>query len=435
MPEAAPVVSRIEFTQLVRDALNRLYDSGYLENHPLSRLLIPPISQKFRPSQELRRILLTTIQSMHPGNTAPKDSRDWRVYRILELRYITGLTASEVMRRLSLGRSLFFLEQARALDTLVDRLWAQAQVAPGGAGAPPKGSLTGAVQAARPPQGSAEVDRLLETTDWETIDLGELLEKLRPVISALIQSQAGEFNNEFQGGKAIGHANSVLLRQVILGLISHGLEKAPKGRVSILNSACAEPGLIIRVSPTGEATPQTGADLRQGMSLELCARCLQAMQGTLLVENQPDGSWQAHLTWPVAGPRRLLVIDDHPDFIELVRRYLAGLDWQVLGAGDADSARQIIACNRLDVILLDVILPKEDGWELLLGLKTEPATRRIPVVVCSALNEPGLVAALGGAAFLPKPLTRPALLAALAKVGQVDPSLESGNPGSPRAPG
>jgi CheY-like chemotaxis protein len=141
------------------------------------------------------------------------------------------------------------------------------------------------------------------------------------------------------------------------------------------------------------------------------------------------------LSWPAAGPRRLLVIDDNPDFIDLINRYLDGQDWQVLGAGDGEAARQAIEQARPDTILLDVILPIEDGWDLLLSLKTGESTRSIPVLVCSALHEPGLVVALGGAAFLPKPLTRQALLEALAWLGVGGSTLGSGLPGSIEALG
>ncbi len=431
MSATPAALSRTEFTRLVRDALNRMYDSAYLEAHPLCRLLIPAESTQVRASQELRRVLLAAIQSMHPGKSAPNQSHDWRGYRILEMRYITGLSAGEVMQRISLGRSLFFLEQARALEALVDRLWTQAEAA---RLIPPHAQSQAGVQ--RQPA-SQEIERLLKETAWEALDLSELLEKLQPMISALVHAQGGELAYAVHRPAGLAHANRVLLRQVILSLISHGLESYPGGEVSIRQEESEEAGVVLRVSrrQTSGENPASAEAPGQGMSLELCQRCLQAMEGTLQLEEQGEFSWQARLAWYPAGPRRLLVIDDHPDFIDLVRRFLGGLDWQVFGAGDGETARQVMGASRPDAILLDVILPGEDGWDLLLSIKTDEAARRIPVIVCSALNEPGLVAALGGTAFLPKPLTRQALLEALEKSVPADPILGSGLPGPVPAPG
>jgi CheY-like chemotaxis protein len=56
------------------------------------------------------------------------------------------------------------------------------------------------------------------------------------------------------------------------------------------------------------------------------------------------------------------------------------------------------------VIVLDIMLPDVDGWELLSNLRERPLTRGIPVIVCSVIRESDLAQALGAAVFLPKPL-------------------------------
>jgi len=109
------------------------------------------------------------------------------------------------------------------------------------------------------------------------------------------------------------------------------------------------------------------------------------------------------------------VVDDDEGFVQLVRRYLVGHRWQVVGATSAQQARSIAAKVRPTAIVLDVLLPGQDGWELLAALKTEAATRDIPVIVCSAINQPQLASALGAAEHLPKPVTQQAVLEALAR--------------------
>ena len=65
------------------------------------------------------------------------------------------------------------------------------------------------------------------------------------------------------------------------------------------------------------------------------------------------------------------------------------------------------------VIISDVMMPEEDGWEFLASLKQDEQTRDIPFIVCSVLNEPQLAIMMGATAYLPKPVSQQALLNAL----------------------
>ena len=107
----------------MHEALNCLYDSPYLQTHPLGNVLTGETTGTLQRSQTLRRVLLEAIQAMRPGSGVPAQSPDWRAYRILELRYIEGLSPAEVMHQLALGRSQYFREQARVLEALTVATW------------------------------------------------------------------------------------------------------------------------------------------------------------------------------------------------------------------------------------------------------------------------------------------------------------------------
>jgi CheY-like chemotaxis protein len=111
-----------------------------------------------------------------------------------------------------------------------------------------------------------------------------------------------------------------------------------------------------------------------------------------------------------------LLVDDQPDLGDLFRRYLKESNWQVVQATCNQAARSELAASPPDVILLDVIMPQEDGWEFLVEIKGSPAYRGIPIVVCSAVNEPELVRTLGADGYLPKPIMQADLLSMLKKV-------------------
>ncbi|NIV31704.1 MAG: response regulator, partial [Anaerolineae bacterium] len=65
------------------------------------------------------------------------------------------------------------------------------------------------------------------------------------------------------------------------------------------------------------------------------------------------------------------------------------------------------------VILLDVMMPQIDGWEILGRLRQHPLTSHIPTVVCTILAQEELALSLGASAFVRKPVTRQVFLAAL----------------------
>jgi CheY-like chemotaxis protein len=86
-----------------------------------------------------------------------------------------------------------------------------------------------------------------------------------------------------------------------------------------------------------------------------------------------------------------------------------------VAAVDGTRALECAEAEQPAAIVLDVMMPGRDGWEVLQVLKSHPATRHIPVVVCSVLQERDLALALGAAELLVKPVARPDLLRALGR--------------------
>jgi CheY-like chemotaxis protein len=99
----------------------------------------------------------------------------------------------------------------------------------------------------------------------------------------------------------------------------------------------------------------------------------------------------------------------------LFRRYVAGTGYGLVHVRTAERAIQVSRQSPPDVFVLDVLLPSEDGWQLLERLRAEPRTAETPVIVCSILPEETLATSLGIAGFLPKPINQPDLLATLAR--------------------
>jgi CheY-like chemotaxis protein len=344
---------------------------------------------------------------MRPPAGTPAQSPDWRGYRILELRYIEGLSPGEVMKRMGLARSQYFHEQGRVIESLTSSLWDQ-QLTRGLAEPAP-------FSEARDALARTEADRLSARATWEPVDMVALLDDLKAVVAPLAASRGVEAHLDSLQHLTVLYADRIMLRQALLALITAAVEARPGGRMVISDFASGEQiGLRVQAFP-GKGPHEGPEDTaRDSPGLEICEQLMRTMGGAVGLAQEGSGGWEGRLIWGARASRALIVVDDNEGLIDLFRRYLVGYPWQVFGAASAAEARQLLADVRPAAIVLDVMMPGEDGWETLLSLKAAEATRNIPVIICSVLREPALALSLGAAAYLPKPVTQQALLRALA---------------------
>ena len=86
----------------------------------------------------------------------------------------------------------------------------------------------------------------------------------------------------------------------------------------------------------------------------------------------------------VTAAPRILVVDDTPALLDVVRKCLEDVGYQVRTCLESRYAVQVAQAERPDVIMLDVVMPEVSGWEVLAALRQDPAFRRTPVIVCTA---------------------------------------------------
>jgi CheY-like chemotaxis protein len=127
----------------------------------------------------------------------------------------------------------------------------------------------------------------------------------------------------------------------------------------------------------------------------------------------------------------ILVIDDSRFFRIANERILSKAGYHAVGAGDGEEALRIVGQTLPDVILLDMMLPKMGGPEVLQSLKKNPATAKIPVIVLTSLSQKneGKLRQAGAFAFLEKGplLDNPGLL-----LGTVERAINKDGNGRPR---
>jgi CheY-like chemotaxis protein len=139
-----------------------------------------------------------------------------------------------------------------------------------------------------------------------------------------------------------------------------------------------------------------------------------------------NGNWQTfelnlygctcRFDFPAGATKVLLVVDDNEAVSQAFGRYLVEYGYQIAGASNGAEALQLARELNPALITLDVMIPGQDGWEILHALKHNPATQHIPVIICSVLEDPELAGSLGAAGYLQKPVAQADLLAALERM-------------------
>ncbi|MCG2770032.1 MAG: response regulator [Anaerolineae bacterium] len=393
---------RTKFRNEIRDALAHLYDTAHLECHLLvPQLLKPNVSSRLTRAQMLRSLLKETIEALRPPQGDPCSAPQWRNYLALYHRYVKGMSFLEVQDELGISRRQLQREERKGIDAMTTMLWERRVVD----AEPPVLSPTeeaGEVQLLRQELGRWEINRqvcalhtLLDDTLWM---LRPILERLKVNLHVALPTSLDPV-----------FVDPTLTRQALFKVLR------------MLAQASGEGHVWLRATPH----PQTLDIILQGEQMSISqveedweiARLLVSHQGgNLRQETVPGTAPSVVMSLPLASRARVLVVDDAKAALRLFERYLTPHNYEVIGTSNGTEALRLAAELPPDLIVLDVMMPKVDGWQVLRDLQSNSATAEIPVVVCSVLDEPELALSLGARAFVKKPVNRLDLLNTLERI-------------------
>jgi len=413
-----------ELIRLVRSTLAHLYDYAYLQNHPLSFMLdVGRDLDKVTRAQKVRRVLLDCIEALRPQRQGDAPSEAARAYAILVYRYVDGLSMEEIAEKLALSRRQVYREHAKGVQAVASILWDRIR----GEGGEETRTMAAAIESPagdRLKVAQAEVARLQETVHTEPLKPQDVLEGVLNLLSPRLQ-QAGVQVKVVPGPWPSIVADRILLRQALLNLLSYALD-ITTGQELIITASADQRGLLMNI----RSLPHTGParfDLppspkREGIGLAVAQALIEAQGGHLEISDAEE-TWQARILLPTAASRTVLVIDDNANLVALFQRYLAGHEISVIGVTDSEQALRLARELQPQVITLDVMMPHQDGWEILQRLKRTPETKHIPVIVCSVLNEPELALTMGASDYIVKPVSQVELLKVLRRwLGALQPA-------------
>jgi CheY-like chemotaxis protein len=413
-----PILPDPEFVQEVRNALAHLFDHAYLQNHPLAyRLAIGQTFDAAPRAQHLRRTLLDCIESLRPQTQTRPD--DARAYAVLAYRCVDGLAMPEIEEKLALSRRQAYREYARGVEAVAGQLWdLQHQTMDEH---PP--SLPAPLQ--RLAVAQAEVERLRKDVRAEPLMLGDILDDVQRLLAPRLQRIGVRIQTVGLENFSPVLADHTMLRQALLNLFSHAADTVPGVEafcVTVMPVA-GNVQITIKASAHAPASPrlQPGAK-REGVGLAVAQNLVEAQGGRIALAS-PPAPWQANLILPTAGNSHILVVDDNENLVALFQRYLGGRRIHVLSATTGAEAIATAVKHLPQAILIDVMMPHQDGWDVLQVLQGNSITKAIPVIICSVLHEPELALALGASDYLTKPVSQTALLAVLQRwVGTLSPA-------------
>jgi len=388
------------FSQEVPRLLRHMQDYVYLQSHPLCGSLCRP-DEGAAPgyqAQALRRLLLETIDRLSPPPSTPTDSREWRGHHILTARYIEGRSVEELTAELSISQRQFYREHSQAIEAVSRSLW-EHYTRHGSEEAVPANEAL-----------AQEATRLARRV--EPIDLTDLVEGVMLAMTNLAQERGVSLSSQVSVDAPIV-ANRTLLRQAILQTLSHLLDQPPTEQL-ILQAKPAQHE--VGISITAICARGRCEALAQSVDWQGAASLTRILGGEWLPPETAGDRVVVRFTLPLERSRLILVIEDNPSAVQLVRRYLAEEPYQVLSASLGLEALALIEERVPDVIILDVMLPGRDGWELLQSFRQRPATADVPILMASVLAETRLAESLGASGYLKKPYTQAELLGALRRL-------------------
>lgn len=395
-----------QFIEHLRDALDHLYDPDQLQSNVLNGLLSKS-SQTDAPSA-LRKILSEAIESLEPEETTPAQSRAWRLYELLVCRYLQQASVQEVAHQLGISHRHLRREQNAALEMLARRLWGQL-----GLNAEMLGDST--QFSAEPIVSSPTVD---EELSWLTnlpagrvSDLNEILSSVSELVHSLAIFNRVTLTTKIATGELSLDVHPIAVRQLLLSLFSSAIARIPGG--SLFVSAKRERSCItVQVvgRPSNSGLSPASHDESAGLQV---VQKLASLSRVEIGFSTEANIFKATLTFPTIEQISVLAIDDNADTLALLERYTEGTRYYLLKAMDPTNVLRVAKQTLPQIIVLDVMMPKTDGWEVLAQLRQHPLTSNTPIIVCSILAIEGLALSLGATGYVRKPITQSAFLDAL----------------------
>lgn len=387
--------SRERFLELTKDALERFYDLSYLEKHPFAR----KVKQKDEGhdaarGQLLQKDLSRAISMLDSSEIRSLSSSPLRRHHVLRLRYVERLTIQSISYELDTSERQVYrdLRQGEEDVATILQSWYVEETAEPSADDPDKRELV-----------TLEIEQL--KTEFQTIDIKSLVYSARASIEQLLSIRNVSVDIQAPPEPVLVSTDPVVAKHVLINLLSSAAQRSDANTLRLHLRSTDD-----RTSLSLQFTDET--DGHDPLLNDITTEILYRLKWEILQNCVQNSTHILELSFGKNIPM-VLVVDDFEGLSQLLKRYLAGYRCYVVAAADGASGLGMARELQPDAVILDVMMPDMDGWEVLQRLRNHPDTQHIAVIICSVFNDPGLAHALGASSFLSKPVKREDIIQAL----------------------
>jgi CheY-like chemotaxis protein len=283
---------------------------------------------------------------------------------------------------------------------------------------------------------------------FEEVQLADMVHSVFSTAKGLVKEKPIQLLEKIPADMPPVRGDTMRVRQILLNLLSNAskftdegsisvetvVQNAPNGKLeALINVIDTGPGITPEGQEKlfkafsqvdGSATRKSGGS---GLGLSICANLVQLHGGRIGVSSEEGKGSIFWFTIPLfhqpseeipEGKKIVLAIDDDPQVINLYERYLNPQGYHVVALTDPSRAKERIAILKPFAVTLDIMMPDIDGWTVLTSLKSDPATRDIPIIICSIVEQTDKGFTLGAADYLVKPIQEEDIVKALTRLNK-----------------
>ncbi len=382
-----------EFENLVKDALANMYDFAAMETHPLvNTSFFSTVAFKGSKGEFLRDVLIESIQSFKPsGIDYDLFSNEWRAYIILNQRYVENISTQDLAKMLLLGERQIRRSQKKAVQAVAAQLW-------------DRFSIKNQDQVASSPPSTFVLNP-------EMINLDQVVTGILKLLNSRFEQEKVKIAFKPSENEHIVYSDRIILRQIVIGIINLLLQKDTLHDIEF-EIQDSEDAVCLRITAPNLQLEKNDVITHLKDQENSVTEWVSELNLELNETNTAQ-AFHIDVIFKKQEKKLILIVDDQEPALRMYQRYLSKSKYKIYGLSKATKVLSKAVELKPALILLDIMMPKVDGWEILQSLRLNEKTKHIPIIVCSAWGEPELAKSLGANHFLRKPIVQRELLEVL----------------------